>query len=118
MKFTESSHNATYTRFFSIADGPVHPTAYSPTGKVFRVQRVKVTYTLDTESGRWEAKNSSAVDLGGTVLKKDGSDSLNDHSRWPQYDYKTHAFTPEYAWVSELIEAARPIGEVRLPEVS
>lgn len=118
MKFTDNGHNARYIRRISVADGPVHPMAYSQTGKVFRVDHVEIRYTLDPESGHWDWNSRSDINLTGPVLKKDGSDSRNFHTRHPGCKYNPYRLAEDYAWVGKLIEDARPIGEVHLPEVN
>lgn len=76
----ESRTVKTYT--LTIEGGEVRPKQYAPTGQ-YRVQRVEVT----KRDG-----NISSVKLSGSVLKKDGTDGLNDATEhlygqrdWPEW---------------------------------
>lgn len=117
MKYTSSSANATLTRYIDIEDGPVHEQAYSTAGRRFRVTRVTITYQL-TETGRWEVQSGWDISVAGTVLKKDGSGSQNDHTESPEsvrgYGGPIR-FEEEWAWIGEIVDAARPEGNVTLP---
>lgn len=71
----------TYT--LVVEDGEVREKPYSRTGQRYRVTCVEVI----KEDG-----NVSSVKLFGPVLKKDGTDSMNDarehmhrHSEWPDW---------------------------------
>lgn len=119
MKLTEPrAATALFTRRINVAEGPVHPMAYSSTGKTFRVERVGIDYNL-AKDGTWQVVRESSVWVTGTVLKKDGSDSRNDHTRTPRADPGTWGapvtFTGEWEWLNSLIDAARPVGAVTLP---
>jgi hypothetical protein len=117
MKYTDDSTTATYTRRINITDGPVHGQAYSTTGRQFRAERITIPYAL-TDAGTWEVYSAWAIDITGVVLRKDGSDSQNTHSRKPDSANRYREplrFEGEWAWVGELIDAARPEGRVTLP---
>ncbi len=115
MKFEPQREDAAaYTRFVTVEDGPIHRQAHSLNGKEFRVERVVIQYTL--KDGRWDIDSSYAVSLGGTVLKKDGSDSRVAHSRHPEIaDWRNVHFTGEWEWVQQLVDALRPTGDPEVP---
>lgn len=119
MKFTEAQPSQTRcVRYISIEDGPVHGLEYSATGRRFRVETVTVEYTL-TPAGTWEVRSAWDIRVTGTVLKNDGSDSKNGHSRRPETDRTSYGQPPrfegEWQWAGDLIEAARPTGTITLP---
>lgn len=93
-------------------DGPVVPMAYSSTGKRFRVERVTVEYHY--KDGKWVIGSHFAVDMSGTVLKKDDTDSKNWHTSHPKYDYKLHAYPPRYAFAMKIVDMLRPQGGVSM----
>lgn len=118
MKYTDRSTSSSITRRINIEDGPVLPMAYSSTGKTFRVDHVDLPYVM-TEDGTWQILYAVSIDVSGTVLKKDGSDGQNRHSRWPtgctsRYNEPVR-FEGEWEWVGQLIDAARPEGTVIFP---
>jgi hypothetical protein len=115
MKFTEKSHQATYTRRVQVEDGPVHGQAYSTTGRRFRVTHVEILYSLNAE-GEWSVKNDFAIKVSGVVLKKDGSDSANHHTRSPErFNWSDKKPIPEWEWLTILVDALRPEGTPELP---
>lgn len=107
----------TIKRSVTVTDGPVVPQSYSSTGRRFRVERITITYKWI--NGRWVVDSQFSIDLVGTVLKKDGSDSLNTHCGHPEYtDWKTREFRGPYAFVQDVVDLIRPSGDVEMPEVA
>ena len=100
MRITPAPIHLSVKRSATITDGPILPMSTSTTGKKFRLERITVTYTWNGSA--WKANGSYSVDLGGTILKKDGTDSLNDHSG------RLYGNRP--VWLTEIVARLRPHG--------
>ena len=103
----ELIHNRTHqviTRHVNVVGGPVLTQVYSSTGKLLRVEHVRLEYVM--KNGVWVG-DFQWVELAGTVLKKDGSDSLQHHSG--RYSTGTRP------WLLAIVESLRPVGSVDLP---
>jgi len=85
------------------------PMPYSQAGKTYRVEHLSVTYTQ--RGGSWTAQT---VQLSGTVLKKDGSDSktFTRHDAWG-WEQRS-----ELGFVRAIVDGFRPVGSVELPSIS
>jgi hypothetical protein len=119
MKYTDNRSASTIVRCIDIEDGPIHKQAYSTAGRLFRADRIAIKYYL-ADTGTWEVQSSYEISITGTVLKKDGSDSQNGHTRRPESVNRygePSRFEGEWAWVGELIDRARPEGLVVLPSL-
>lgn len=120
MKITTENSSARIDRSFTITeDQPVVPMAYSRNDKKVRISRGTITYRWT--DGAWTVKDSYGVDLVGTVLKKDGSDSMNDHRRNPEDHWSTSAaadladkLTDDFQWLAPIINLLRPTGDVAM----
>lgn len=108
MELLNHSDTARIIRRFRVTDGPVHPMSYSTSDRRFQTDWVTVTYLLD--DGVWTSKSYSSIELGGYVLKKDGTPGQAYHTRHPEHG-------PEYQWVLDLAEKARPVGNATFPAV-
>lgn len=97
---TGSTRMETVRHFVIVEDCPIVPMAYARPPKEVRIVRGYITYRW--HRGEWNVQNDWSVSISGTVLKKDGTDSKNDHSRqgadWP--------------WLNEIIDLLRPAGNV------
>lgn len=83
MRVTKIDSRTVKTYTITVEEGEVRDQPYTRSGRRYRVQRIVVV----KRDG-----NVDSVVLGGTVLKKDGTDSLNDASQsfygqgdWPQW---------------------------------
>ena len=83
MNVTKIQSITVKTYNLTVEDGEVRDQPYSRSGRQYRVERITVT----KRDG-----NVSCVELRGSVLKKDGSDSLNEAaetfyfgSEWPEW---------------------------------
>lgn len=106
MKLKDVATHAKITRTVEIEPegAPVLPLEYSLDGKRFRVTLLAITYTWT--AGRWTTDSYSSVQMSGPVLKKDGTDSKNSHTRYPYYGWLGH---PDmYPWLGTVIDALRP----------
>lgn len=111
MEFVRSSSHGTITVRIKVIDGPVMPHPNSSTGKKIKVDYVSFIFRLGA-SGVWTVDGWSAVQMGGIVLKKDGSEGKETwggtvHYRWDRM--------PQYDWVRKLRDAVRPEGAPVLP---
>lgn len=71
MKITEvNTTGVTAGRRIIVADGPILRER-----RPFRVERVHVTYLWSQKEHRWGVQH---IDLSGPMIRKDGSDGLND----------------------------------------
>lgn len=115
MKVSTEQSNMKIKRWFHIdEDQPVVTMAYSSNGKKVRVIRGTVEYLW--KDGRWVVDSQFSVDLVTVVLKKDGSDSLNTHSRRADtegYSGKEN-WTEQFTWLGPIVDLLRPTGEVAL----
>lgn len=112
MKLKDTATHAKITRTVEIEPegAPVLPLEYSLDGKRFRVTLLTITYTWT--AGKWVADSYSSVQMSGRVLKKDGSDSKNNHTRYPAYGWPT---APDmYPWLDTIINALRPTTDMIL----
>lgn len=119
MKITTESSNAEITRRFTITENhPVVPMAHARPPKKVRVIRGAITYRY--QGGAWIVKDSYSVTLVGIVLKKDGSDSMNDHRRNAADHQRrangdlTEKLTDEFQWLAPIIELLRPTGDITM----
>jgi hypothetical protein len=119
MKVTSGQDSQRITRRFTIeADQPVVAMAYSNPPKKVVIERGSIDYTFDSESGRWVAKDAWAITVAGTVLKKDGTPSKNDHSRRAQEKYlrgqREYIPAEGWEWLQLIIDLLRPTGHVSM----
>jgi len=92
------------TRNVNVTDGQIRPQPYSLAGRTYRVEYVVITYSY--VAWGWATKG---IQMSGTVLRKDGSDSKND-ARESIYNSEG---APE--WLAGLIDGIRPVGVPVLP---
>jgi hypothetical protein len=104
-EITHSHSNQTITRVFSVIDGPVFPQMHVQTRRLFRVERIVIQYALN--NGVWKCDNKWDVTLAGTMLRKDGTDSLTTCKGAPHPDAAD--------WVEKRVFEHRPVGSVLLP---
>lgn len=80
MKITDVKSTTVKTYRLTVEDGEVRSQPHSRSGREYRVERIVVT----KKDG-----NVSRVEIQGSVLKKDGTASLNDahESLWSQRDW-------------------------------
>ncbi len=125
MKISTVRTDSTVIRGFVITDDtPVVPMTYSHPPKQVRIERGTIRYTW--QDGAWKVKNAWAIKLTGPVLKKDGTDSKNEHTRNPAngYDQCVHdsghewIATEGWEWLADIVTALRPTGALTLPEHS
>ena len=119
MKVTSGHDSRRITRRFTIeADQPVVAMAYSNPPKKVVIERGEINYTFDSEIGRWVAKDGWAITVAGTVLKKDGTPSKNDHSRRAadKYFQGQSEYVPAegWEWLQLIIDLLRPTGHVSM----
>ncbi len=119
MKITTESSRAEITRRFIITENqPVVPMAYSRNGKKVRIERGAITYYWT--DGAWTVKDRYGTNLVGIVLKKDGSDSMNEHTRNPGDHWNNPAadladkLADGWQWLAPIIELLRPTGNVTM----
>lgn len=117
MKITSGHTLSRVTRQFEITDDqPVVGMAYSRPPKKVRVYSGVIEYTW--KGGAWIVINERAVNLRGIVLKKDGSESANSHSRHPIATSNWMALqlqlADEFAWLQPVIDLLRPTGELSM----
>jgi hypothetical protein len=112
VKLKDTATHAEITRSVEIEPegAPVLPLEYSLDGKRFRVTLLTVTYTWT--AGKWVADSYSSVQMSGRVLKKDGTDSKNNHTRYPAYGWP--AAQDMYPWLDTIIDALRPTTDMIL----
>lgn len=115
---TESSHAETVRRFTITEDHPVVPMAHALPPKKIRVIRGTITYRY--QDGAWIVKDGYSATLVGVVLKKDGSDSMNEHRRYavdhrdkPNTDL-ADKLTDGFQWLAPIINLLRPTGELAM----
>lgn len=119
MKITSRPTHATVTRQFTIdADHPVADMAYARPPKKVRIERGVIHYTL--KDGRWIVDTPYAIDIAGTVLKKDGTPSANSHKRSPKDDFQASlaagelVLSEDFTWLKPIIDLLRPSGELAM----
>lgn len=114
MKVTSERLTVRAVRSATITDGqPTVHMAYSNPPKKVAIDHVNVTYTY--ADGRWDICSPSDVKVAGTVLKKDGSPSLNRHSRWPNgtgYGASKVVLDEGWEWLQAIVDLLRPSGEL------
>lgn len=83
MNTTVTRSRTVKTYWLAVEDGEVRPQPHSSSGRMYRVARVEAVKSDG---------NFTKVTLGGPILKKDGSDSLNiceelmyQQSAWPNW---------------------------------
>jgi hypothetical protein len=108
MEFVHSKTYGSLTRDINVINGPVCGQPTSTTGRQFRVTGVNVIFGFYRGDG-WAVKH---VTLRGPVLRKDGSESRNEYSGPPLYQWERK---PEHAWLLKLVDAIRPEGMPELP---
>lgn len=114
MRVTTQNTRVEITRIFKITeDHPVVGMAYARTPKKVRIERGTIKYTWC--DGSWGVSNNYDVEVSGVVLKKDGSDGLNTHSRHMpgKWDNGQDAYG-SWPWISEIIDLLRPTGELSM----
>lgn len=117
MKITDDGVTANIIRRFTLEDGPVHKMIHSIAGRSYQVQTVTIEYQL-AASGNWTPLSARNVKLGGPILKKDGTPSQQWTDSHPDYIWRqSFQLLPEYQWVNDLIEKARPSGRPSIPAV-
>jgi hypothetical protein len=112
VKLKDTATHAKITRSMEIEPegAPVLPLEYSRDDKRFRVTRITITYTWT--AGRWTNDSYAAVQMTGPVLKKDGTDSKNDHTRYPAYGWPRD---PDmYPWLTAIVDLLRPTTDMIL----
>lgn len=87
-------------RAATIIGGPILPMPHSSASKTYRVEHVTITYYWN--GSEWGIGNFASIALTGTVLKKDGSDSLNTA--------RSHVHGEIPTWLQEIANELRPIG--------
>ena len=97
------------TRYLYVEDGPVLDKKHSRTGKKYRVVQVVVPYKWTPD--RWR---TTVVNLIGPVLRKDGSDGATQERAFVS-NYEREQ--PGWEWLNEIIDAARPVGTLDLPQL-
>lgn len=111
MKITSTGGRITVTRKFDITeDHPVIDQSTSYTGKKVRIERGSIEF--EWTDGNWRIGPNNY--LHGTVLKKDGSDSLNSHAEHPRCEIRSGDFSGKHAWLQPIADLLRPTGEIRL----
>jgi hypothetical protein len=117
MKVSTEPAHMTVVRRFKISEGhPVVGMAYSRDGKKIRVYAGEIDYTW--KDGRWIITSEYSIKLNSVVLRKDGTDSKNLHSRPPgstraRYDqpWELHE---DFAWLQPIIDLLRPGGDLTM----
>lgn len=96
-----SADRPSVTRHTIITDGPILPHPVSIAGKKFRLEQISVTF-------QWNGSGwgNTSHRVGGTVLKKDGTDSLNTFSG---------TLWNRPVWLDEIANQLRPEGAPALP---
>lgn len=125
MKVSTMTTHMVITRRFTITEGlPVIPMAYCDPRKDVRIDRGVIKYTW--EDGGWKVRDAWAIDLIGSVLKKDGTDSKNTHSRHPEDSYHWKLGLPGrewvapegYLWLEAIVAELRPSGDLSMSVLS
>lgn len=111
MEFVRSSSHGTITIRIQVIDGPVMPHPNSSTGKKIKADYVSFVFQLGA-SGVWTVDGWGAVQMGGTVLKKDGSEGKETWGGTVHYGWDR---MPRYGWVRKLRDAVQPEGAPVLP---
>jgi hypothetical protein len=118
MKVSSEESYATVVRQFTITEGnPVVPMAYSEMAKKVQVERGSISYQY--RDGRWIVKNYHAIDVVGSVLKKDGTPGKSEHRRhpgspsdwWSTWQYVP---APGWEWLQAIINLLRPVGDLSM----
>jgi len=106
MELTHRSTSQQIIQRIGVVDGPVLPMPGSNTGKVYRVEYLLVTYVQ--RDGSWATQR---VQLSGTVLKRDGSDS-KAFTKDDAWDWRKR---PGLEFASTIVDGFRPVGTVEFP---
>lgn len=119
MKISSASTAATVVRRFTIeADHPIVWMAYASRPRKVRIARGTITYIWNGQE--WIVKDAWSIDVAGPVLKNDGTDSKNDHSRHPDDIYRFSGqameLTEEFEWLNPIIDLLRPVGTLALAD--
>lgn len=114
MKVSTQLATLRVTRRFTITENhPIVGMAYATQPKKVRVESGQIEYSY--KDGRWVIDNEYAINLNAIVLKKDGTDSLNKHSRHPNtVSYRDVTFTPDFAWLQPVVDILRPRGDLSM----
>lgn len=115
MKVSTDGTRHSIVRTFEITeDHPIVGLAYATRPKKVRITKGAIEYHY--EDGAWAVRSSFNINLIGVVLKQDGTDSKNTHSRHPeQTSYRSDApFREDFAWVQPIVDLLRPTGTVGL----
>lgn len=111
MKVTESDTRREIVSVFDVEGGPVLPMEHSTIDRKYRVEKVKVTYKFSTEKNAWIVQSGFHVELSGTVLKRDGSDSKNYHQVHVPYGALREPLKyPHLDWLFDIVDMAQPVG--------
>lgn len=102
MKITTIGDMAHVQRQVTVEGGPVVRYPNSQTGKLIRIERLFARFTWMGLAGGWVAQH---VDLGGTLLRKDGRDSLNTGE---YYVAPGSTYRPAPDWVMEIVNRLQP----------
>lgn len=125
MKVSTTTASIEIVREFQITeDHPIVGFEYASTPKDVRIIRGSIAYAY--QDGRWIVPNAWAVKIGGPVLKKDGTDSKNDHTRRPGdiYSYAgvkldlTAKLAPDFQWLIPIIDLLRPTGDLSMTKLT
>lgn len=114
MKISTSSASASVVRRFTIeADRPVVSMAYAARPRKVVITRGEIRYTL--VDGEWVVKDIWSISISGAVLKNDGTESKNDHTRHPGGGGRwgvSMELVEEFEWLNPIIDALRPMGDL------
>lgn len=110
MEFKHKQSFGTVNRSVHVIDGPVMPHPSSSTHKRIRVAYVSFIFRL--KDGEWDTDGWSSVQMGGVVLKKDGTEGKETWGGTVHYGWDK---MPQYDWVRLLRDAVRPEGAPALP---
>lgn len=110
MEFVHERSYGFIKRTVNVIDGPVMPHPSSSTGKRISVRGVSLTFEL--KGDEWVIGSWTQVSFHGPVLRKDGSPGKETWGGSVHYAWDK---MPEYDWLRQLIEGARPEGAPALP---
>lgn len=117
MKISTRNTAATVVRRFTIeTDCPIVGMAYASRPRKVRIVRGSINYIWNGQE--WIVKDAWSIEVSGPVLKNDGTDSKNDHTRRPDdiYRFRGQAMelTEEFEWLYPIIDLLRPVGTLAL----
>jgi hypothetical protein len=117
MKVSSEGSHETVVRQFTITEGnPVVPMAYSEMAKKVQVERGSISYQY--RDGRWIVKDYWAIDVVGSVLKKDGTPGKSEHRRRPESPSGRITWqyvpAPGWEWLQAIINLLRPVGDLSM----